>query len=55
MYGLGIKALEDLARELDGNSRSIFADLNTEVSKHSSDLEKVCVNQLPWFKILLQH
>ncbi|XP_047976646.1 kinesin-like protein KIN-5D [Salvia hispanica] len=41
MYGLGIKALEDLARELDGNSRSIFADLNTEVSKHSSDLEKL--------------
>lgn len=41
MYGSGIKVLEDLAGELDGNSRSTFDDLNAEVSKHSSALEKV--------------
>ncbi|GFZ17960.1 P-loop containing nucleoside triphosphate hydrolases superfamily protein [Actinidia rufa] len=38
-YGSGIKALDDLAGELDGNSRSTFEHLNSEVSKHSSALE----------------
>ncbi|PSR90014.1 Kinesin-like protein [Actinidia chinensis var. chinensis] len=37
--GSGIKALDDLAGELDGNSRSTFEHLNSEVSKHSSALE----------------
>ncbi|XP_047970234.1 kinesin-like protein KIN-5D isoform X2 [Salvia hispanica] len=40
-YGSGIKSLGDLAGELDGNSQSVIGDMNTEVSKHSSDLEKV--------------
>ncbi|XP_010253418.1 PREDICTED: kinesin-like protein KIN-5D isoform X2 [Nelumbo nucifera] len=39
MYGSGIKALDDLAGELDGNSQSTFGNLNSEVSKHSSALE----------------
>ncbi|GMP89151.1 hypothetical protein CsSME_00040843 [Camellia sinensis var. sinensis] len=39
MYGSGIKALDDLAGELDQNSRSTFGHLNSEVSKHSSALE----------------
>ncbi|KAG5515401.1 hypothetical protein RHGRI_036452 [Rhododendron griersonianum] len=38
-YGSGIKALDDLAGELDGNSRSTFGHLNSEVGKHSSALE----------------
>ncbi|KAM7496660.1 hypothetical protein LguiA_021074 [Lonicera macranthoides] len=38
MYGSGIKALDDLAAELDGNSQSTFGRLNSEVSKHSSAL-----------------
>ncbi|GFZ20555.1 P-loop containing nucleoside triphosphate hydrolases superfamily protein [Actinidia rufa] len=38
-YGSGIKALDDLAGELDGNSSSTFEHLNSEVSKHSSALE----------------
>ncbi|KAH6767080.1 P-loop containing nucleoside triphosphate hydrolases superfamily protein [Perilla frutescens var. hirtella] len=41
MYGSGIKALDDLARELDSNSRSTFGWLNSEVSNHSSALDKV--------------
>ncbi|KAK2643206.1 hypothetical protein Ddye_024969 [Dipteronia dyeriana] len=39
MYGSGIKALDGIAGELDGNSRSTFGDLNSEVSKHSNALE----------------
>ncbi|KAH9661184.1 kinesin-like protein KIN-5D [Citrus sinensis] len=39
MYGSGIKALDGIAGELDGNSRSTFGDLNSEVSKHSHALE----------------
>ncbi|KAL5581127.1 hypothetical protein UlMin_013569 [Ulmus minor] len=39
MYGSGIKALDDFAGELEGNSRSTFGDLNSEVSKHASALE----------------
>ncbi|KAL6967423.1 Kinesin-like protein KIN-5D [Sarracenia purpurea var. burkii] len=38
-YGSGIKALDNLAGELDGNSRSTIEHLNSEVSKHSSALE----------------
>ncbi|KAF8395042.1 hypothetical protein HHK36_018981 [Tetracentron sinense] len=41
MYGSGIKALDDLAGELDGNSESIFGNLSSEVSRHSSALEDV--------------
>ena len=41
MYGSGIKALDGIAGELDGNSRSTFGDLNSEVSKHSHALEDV--------------
>ncbi|KAF3453779.1 hypothetical protein FNV43_RR04220 [Rhamnella rubrinervis] len=39
MYGSGIKALYDIAGELEGNSQSTFVDLNSAVSKHSSALE----------------
>lgn len=39
MYGSGIKALDNLAVELDGNAKSTFGDLNSEVSKHSHALE----------------
>lgn len=41
MYGSGIKVLDELAGELDGNSQSTFGQLNSEVSKHSSTLEEV--------------
>lgn len=39
LFGSGIQGLDDLAGELDGNSRSIFGRVNSEVSKHSSALE----------------
>ncbi|KAE8711196.1 kinesin-like protein [Hibiscus syriacus] len=38
-YGSGIRALDNIALKLDGNSKSTFGDLNSEVSKHSRDLE----------------
>ncbi|CAK9170199.1 unnamed protein product [Ilex paraguariensis] len=38
MYGSGIKALDNLAGELDENSQLTFGNLNSEVSKHSSAL-----------------
>ncbi|PWA85208.1 P-loop containing nucleoside triphosphate hydrolases superfamily protein [Artemisia annua] len=38
MYGSGIKALDDIADELDGNSQSTLGHLNSQVSKHSSAL-----------------
>ncbi|XP_009792660.1 kinesin-like protein KIN-5D isoform X1 [Nicotiana sylvestris] len=38
MFGSGIKALDGLAGELDGNAQSTFDRLNCEVSKHSSAL-----------------
>lgn len=41
MYGSGIKTLDDVAAELDGNSKSTFGDLNSEVSKHSSSIENL--------------
>uniref|UniRef100_A0A803PWF6 Kinesin motor domain-containing protein n=1 Tax=Cannabis sativa TaxID=3483 RepID=A0A803PWF6_CANSA len=39
MYGSGIKSLDNISGELEGNSRSTFVDLNSEVSKHASALE----------------
>ncbi|GLT33853.1 hypothetical protein SLA2020_084100 [Shorea laevis] len=39
MYGSGIKALDNIAVELDGNTKSTFGDLNFEVSEHSHALE----------------
>ncbi|GAB4860267.1 hypothetical protein Ancab_011748 [Ancistrocladus abbreviatus] len=41
MHGSGIKTLNDLAAELDGNSRSTFGKLNSEVSKHSLAIEEL--------------
>lgn len=41
MYGSGIRSLDDLAGELDGNSQSTYGKLNSEVSKHSSALQDV--------------
>ncbi|XP_068667950.1 kinesin-like protein KIN-5D [Aristolochia californica] len=35
----GIRALDDLAGELNGNSHQILGNLNSEVSKHSSQVE----------------
>lgn len=43
MFGSGIKALDGLAGELDGNAQSTFDRLNCEVSKHSSALGEVCI------------
>ena len=43
MYGSGIKALDDIAGELEGNSQSTFLDLNSAVSRHSSALEDVSI------------
>ncbi|KAF9665472.1 hypothetical protein SADUNF_Sadunf16G0126300 [Salix dunnii] len=39
MYGSGIKALDDMAKELEENSRSTFGILNSEVSEHSHAVE----------------
>lgn len=39
MYGSGIKALDDITGELDGNFHSTFGHLNSEVAKHSTALE----------------
>ncbi|XP_008222615.1 PREDICTED: 125 kDa kinesin-related protein isoform X2 [Prunus mume] len=39
MYGSGIKALDGIAGDLEGNSQSTFCHLNSEVSSHSSALE----------------
>uniref|UniRef100_A0A803KS51 Kinesin motor domain-containing protein n=1 Tax=Chenopodium quinoa TaxID=63459 RepID=A0A803KS51_CHEQI len=41
MYGSGVKALDDLAEELEGNSVLTFGDLNSEISKHSSATEEL--------------
>lgn len=41
MYGSGIKALDDITGELDGNFHSTFGHLNSEVAKHSTALEDV--------------
>ncbi|XP_047317266.1 kinesin-like protein KIN-5D [Impatiens glandulifera] len=41
MYGSGIKALDNLVDELDGNSRLTFEHMNSEVSSHSSSLEEL--------------
>lgn len=41
-FGSGIKTLDGLAGELNGNAHSTFDRLNTEVSNHSSALREVC-------------
>ncbi|XP_010514907.1 PREDICTED: kinesin-like protein KIN-5D [Camelina sativa] len=41
VYGSGIEALDNIAVKLDGNSQSTFGSLNSEVSKHSHELENV--------------
>lgn len=41
MYGSGIRALDDLAGELDKNSEYTFGRLNSQVLNHSSALEDV--------------
>ncbi|KAK4408883.1 Kinesin-like protein KIN-5D [Sesamum angolense] len=41
MYGSGIKALDNLAGDLDSNTQSTFGHLNSEVSKHSSALQEL--------------
>ncbi|KAG8387758.1 hypothetical protein BUALT_Bualt02G0054600 [Buddleja alternifolia] len=41
MYGSGVKALDNLAGELDSYSQLTFGRLNSEVSKHSSALEEL--------------
>ncbi|XP_024968259.1 kinesin-like protein KIN-5D [Cynara cardunculus var. scolymus] len=38
LYGSGIKALDNLANELDGNSQSTLGHLNSQVSQNSSAL-----------------
>lgn len=43
MYGSGIKALDNIAGELEANSQSTFVDINSAVSKHSSALEDVSI------------
>jgi len=43
MYGSGIRALDNLAGELDENSQSTFGKLNTQVQMHTSVLEDVSV------------
>ncbi|XP_065866985.1 kinesin-like protein KIN-5D isoform X2 [Euphorbia lathyris] len=39
MYGSGMVSLDEMAIELEGNSRSTFGNLNSEVSTHSHALE----------------
>lgn len=41
LYGSGIETLDNIAVKLDGNSQSTFGSLNSEVSKHSHELENV--------------
>jgi len=47
MYGSGIRALDNLAGELDENSQSTFGNLNTQVQMHTSSLEDVSVKMSP--------
>ncbi|RVW65885.1 Kinesin-like protein KIN-5D [Vitis vinifera] len=51
MYGSGIKALDDITGELDGNSHSTFGHLNSEVAKHSTALEDL-MHCLMTFKVV---
>lgn len=53
MYGTGIKALDDITGELEGNSQSTFVDLNSEVSKHSSTVEDVSISLSFYLSIYL--
>lgn len=43
MYGSGIRALDDLAGELDKNSQSTYGKLNSQVLMHSTTLDAVCI------------
>ncbi|GJT62008.1 hypothetical protein Tco_1005541 [Tanacetum coccineum] len=43
MYGSGIKALDDLANEFDGNSQSTLGSLDSQVSQNSFAFGDVCV------------
>ena len=52
MYGSGIKALDDMAKELEENSRSTFGTLNSEVSEHSHAVEGVSINTF-YFQVTL--
>ncbi|VVB04678.1 unnamed protein product [Arabis nemorensis] len=54
LYGSGIEALDNIAVKLDGNSQSTFGSLNTEVSKHSHELENVFKDFASEADILLQ-
>lgn len=51
MYGSGIEALDDIAGELDENSKSTVGQLNNEVSKHSSALEDVCISKILFLQL----
>ncbi|CAH8387090.1 unnamed protein product [Eruca vesicaria subsp. sativa] len=54
VYGSGIEALDNIAVKLDGNSQSTFGSLNSEVSKHSHELENVFKGFASEAHILLQ-
>ncbi|CAA7036796.1 unnamed protein product [Microthlaspi erraticum] len=54
VYGSGIEALDNIAAKLDGNSESTFGSLNSEVSKHSHELENVFKGFASEADILLQ-
>lgn len=54
VYGSGIEALDNLAVKLDENSRTTFGGLNSEVSKHSHELENVFKGFASEADILLQ-
>lgn len=43
MYGSGIRALDDLAGELDKNSQSTYGKLNSQVLMHSTTLDAVSI------------
>lgn len=43
LYGSGIKTLDGIALDLEGNSQSTFCHLNSEVSNHSSAVEDVSI------------
>ena len=55
MYGSGIQALDEMAKELEGNARSTFGNLNSEVSNHSHALEDVSSYQANVDNFLVTH
>jgi len=46
LHGSAITALDDLAGEIDMNSRTTFERLNSQIQSHTSALEKVSSIQL---------